>query len=171
MTIAGNPFTLTRVGGGAAGLVMGTPTLDGQGRTVVTFTFSGAETDPLTGSMPSLADGRFQLAIADGAITLAGSGLALDGDGNGTAGGAYLSPYDTAGGGTGQLHLFRLFGDVTGDGFVAAQDFNQFQLAFGTEQGIDLNYNAAFDINGDGFIAAQDFNQFKTRFGTSVFDG
>ena len=61
-----------------------------------------------------------------------------------------------------------MFGDVTGDGFVSAQDFNKFQLAFGNASG-DPGFNAAFDANGDGFVSAGDFNQFKPRFGTNLW--
>ena len=131
-----------------------------------------AEIDPLSihaGTLSSLADGFYSLSVFGSAVTGPG-GFALDGDANGSAGGDYVSPTDVAGGGPGQLHLFRLFGDVTGDGFVAAADFSQFRIAFGTQLG-DADFNSAFDLNGDGFVAATDFNQFKTRFGTSLFDG
>ena len=62
-----------------------------------------------------LSDGRYQLTVLGGAVTCA-NGTALDGAGTGTPGSNYVSPADTLGGGPGELHLFRLFGDVTGDG-------------------------------------------------------
>ena len=72
---------------------------DAQGRTVVTLTFSGTETDPVSGlngmsATPSLADGRYQLTI------LRQPGVRhqrarLGRAGNGTAGSNYVSPTDT----------------------------------------------------------------------------
>ena len=85
----------------------------------VTLTFSGGETDPisaLNGGVPSLADGRYQLTISGSAVTGAG-GVALDGAGNGTAGQQLRQPGRTASAATG-LHLYRLYGDVNGDGVV-----------------------------------------------------
>jgi hypothetical protein len=178
VSFTGSPaaaFQLTRTstGGGSVGLIAGTPTLD-QGHTVVTLTWqAGAlvEND-FHGTPFSLADGRYQLTVLANQV-IGPASLALDGDGNGTAGDNYLSPPDTVGGGPGQLHLFRLFGDVNGDGFVAAQDFNAFRATFGSDLNDPDNtvpYVAAFDFNGDGFVAAQDFNAFKTRYGLDVFD-
>jgi hypothetical protein len=170
VTIAGNPFTLTRVGGWPVGLMMGTPSLDGQGRTVVPLTFVGTdEIDPasvLNGGSASLADGRYQMSIADGAVT--GAGGALDGDGNGTAGGVYQSPTDTAAGGPGQLRLFRLFGDATGDGFVDALDIGVLRATFNASVG-DPGYLAYLDGNNDGHVDALDLQLFRPRFNTNLF--
>src|SRR5262249_35250143 len=154
VALAGNPFTLTRVGGGTVDLVMGAPTVDPQGRTVVALTFTGAaEIDPqsvLNGGAPSLADGRYLLSILDGAVTGPG-GLALDGDGSGTAGGAYQSPPDTAAGGAGQLRLYRLFGDVDGNGWVDALDVGQLRMAFNTFSG-QAGYLSYLDADNSGSI-------------------
>jgi hypothetical protein len=169
VTIAGNPFTVTRIGGSAVGLVIGTPTLDGQGRTVVTLTFSGAGVDTMSGTTtPSLADGIYRLTIADGAVT--GAGLALDGDGNGSASGAYTSPTDTAAGGTGQLRLFRLYGDATGDGGVDALDLQALRPAINTSIG-DGSYVAYMDANNDGAIDSLDLNVLRSTINTSLFSG
>ncbi|HEX4592577.1 MAG TPA: choice-of-anchor Q domain-containing protein, partial [Gemmataceae bacterium] len=89
---------------------------DAMGRTVVSFGFSGPETDPVSarnGGVPSLADGRYRLTVLSNAVTGA-NGLALDGDADGAPGGNYVSPADTFHGSG--LHLYRLFGDVNGDG-------------------------------------------------------
>jgi hypothetical protein len=138
---------------------------NGLGQTVVTLTFSGAETDSVSGQnggQLSLADGRYSLTILSANVT--GNGVALDGDGNGTAGGDYVSPTDTLGGGTGQLHLYRLFGDVTGDGIVDQQDLGQFRTSFNSG-----TPNLAFDANNDHNVDQQDLGQFRTRFNTNVF--
>jgi hypothetical protein len=165
VAISGNPFTLTRIGGGAVGLVMGPATLDGQGRTTVTLTFTGSsETDSqsvLNGGAASLTDGRYQLSIADGAVTSPGG--ALDGDGNGTAGGAYATTPDTAAGGIGQWKLYRLFGDADGNGTVDAFDVGQIRTAFNTFAD-QPGYLAYLDANNDGTIDAIDIGQFRSRF-------
>ena len=53
----------------------------------------------------------------------------LDGDGDGTGGDDYVLTGSVANG------LFRLFGDVNGDGSVSGGDFGAFRLAFGTSPG------------------------------------
>ena len=113
-------FTLTRVSDGAA--VLFTAAVDVvDGSTVVTLSgFNGAATE-----FGSLADGRYTLTVLSSQVT--GNGLALDGDSNGTPGSDYVSPTDTLGGGPGQLRLYRLFGDATGDGIVDQLDLAQFR--------------------------------------------
>jgi hypothetical protein len=141
---------------------------DSLGRTVVTLGFSGGETDPvsaLNGGVPSLADGRYQLTVLSGAIS-GGNGLGLDGDADGTAGGNYLSPADTYQG-TG-LHLYRLFGDVNGDGVVDAIDLGQFRSAFNANSGSHF-YLSFLDADNSGAVDAQDLGQFRSRFNLNVF--
>ena len=75
-----------------------------------------------------MADGRYQLTILGASITGA-NGRALDGDANGSAGGDYVIQADTVGGGLGQLHYYRLFGDVNGDGVVDQIDPGQVRSA------------------------------------------
>ena len=87
----------------------------------MTLTFSGSEVDPASGSIPSLADGRYTLTILSSNVSA--GGVALNGGG---PSGNYVSPPDTAGGGG--LGLYRLYGDVNGDGVVNAFDFAQFRL-------------------------------------------
>ena len=62
------------------------------------------------GSKHIKAGGVGNADLADGAVTGTANGVAFDGDGDSTAGGAYLSPADTVGGGAGQVGLYRLFG-------------------------------------------------------------
>ncbi len=115
--------------------------------TVVTLTFlAGDAVD-----FGSLADGRFTLTI--NASKFNGDGI--DGDGNGTGGDNFLLVGTPANG------LFRFFGDATGDGSVAADDFIAFRLALGGNSPI-------FDFDNDGAVAASDFIQFRLRFGGSI---
>jgi hypothetical protein len=142
-------------------------TTDSQGRTVVTLTFSGAETDPIStenGGMASLADGRYSLTIFSASVT--GSvGQSLSGGG---PNGNYVSPTDTLGGGLGELHLFRLFGDVTGDGIVGAQDLGMFRSAFNSAAGSSF-YLSYLDADNSGTVDAQDLGQFRSRYNARVF--
>ena len=163
-------FTLTRVnnGGGIVGLSAQQST-NGLGQTVVTLTFTGTTAiDPdslLNGGIASLADGRYQLTIVDGAVTGPG-GLALDGDGNGTAGGAYASAPDTAPGvGPG---LYRLFGDAIGTGVVDLADLQAFAGTFNANSS-SPGYLAYLDWNNNGVVDLNDLNQFSNRFNKNVF--
>jgi uncharacterized delta-60 repeat protein len=161
-------FRLTHVQTGGNVDLTATVATDARGRTVVTLAFSGAETDPVSaqhGGIPSLADGRYVLTIFDTSVTGADGG-ALDGDGDGTAGGNYVSPADTYQG-TG-LHLYRLFGDANGDGVVDPVDLNYFRNTFNVN-----NSQAAFlaflDANNDGVVDPTDLNVFRTRFNTNIY--
>jgi hypothetical protein len=144
-----------------------TVSVDGQGRTVVTLTFSGAETDSIStqhGGIASLADGLYQLTILSAAVTGA-NGLTLNGGG---PGGNYVSPADTQGGGAGQLGLFRLFGDVTGNGIVDQLDLGQFRSANNSVAG-SAAYIAFLDADNSGTIDQLDLGQFRARNNSSVF--
>jgi hypothetical protein len=143
---------------------------DSDGRTVVRLTFTGAETDPLSGEnggKPSLADGRYQLTFFGATIT-GSDGRALDGDADGSAGGDYSSPDDTRGGGPGQLHLYRLFGDVNGDGVVDQIDLGQVRKAINASV-TDPFYLSFLDADNSGTVDAQDLGQFRARFNVNVF--
>src|SRR5439155_19086394 len=120
----------------------------------------------LNGGAPSLADGRYHLTIADGAVS--GPGGALDGDNNGTAGGAYNTVDDTSPAGAGQIKLFRLFGDGTGDGFVDALDIGVLRGTFNASVG-DPGYLALLDGNNDTHVDAIDLQLFRPRFNTNLF--
>jgi hypothetical protein len=135
-----------------------------QNETVVTLTFSGSETDPISvlGNAnpvpgPSLADGRYQLTIFASAIT---------GFNGGGANGNYVSPTESFGG-TG-LHLYRDFADASGDGTVDATDLGQFRSTFNANNS-QANYLAYLDANNSGAVDAQDLSQFRTHFNTNVF--
>src|SRR5205823_595368 len=107
------------------------------GQTVVMLTFAG--TDIVGGS---LADGRYTLTVLSSRVRDA-LGNALDGDGNGQAGGDNLS------------QLLRLFGDVNGDGAINGLDLTAFRSAFGSSAA-DPTYRDYLDFNGDGAINGLD---------------
>jgi hypothetical protein len=142
-------FTLNRNGGGAVGFNATANTIGG--RTVVTLTnFSGLETQ-----FGSLTDGRFTLTAL--ANQISAGGQALDGDGDGTAGGHY-----TFGDAQG---LFRMFGDVNGDRQVDGFDFGAFVSTYNVSSS-HPSFLGMFDFNGDGIIDGFDFGHFSARFGT-----
>jgi prepilin-type N-terminal cleavage/methylation domain-containing protein len=70
-------------------------------------------------------------------------------------------------GGSG-LHLFRLFGDATGDGVVDQSDLGYFRSAENSSIG-SAEYLYYFDANNDGNIDQIDLLQFGSRFNMSVF--
>ncbi len=114
----------------------------------VTLTFTGGAVDG-----KSLSDGLYTLIVLANQIGADG----FDGDGNGTGGDDYILVASSSA----SPRLFRLFGDITGDGTVAANDFIQFRLALG-------GTNHIFDFDNDGAVAASDFIQFRLRFGGSI---
>jgi photosystem II stability/assembly factor-like uncharacterized protein len=140
---------------------------DAQGRTVVSLSFSGSEIDPvsiLNGGIASLSDGRYTLTVL--ASQISANGLALDGNGDGTAGDNYVSPTDTYQGNG--PHLYRLFGDVNGDGVVDATDVGQLKSTFNRNSSDPL-YLWYLDADNSGSVDAQDIGQFKSRFNANVF--
>jgi Right handed beta helix region len=152
VTFAGavaNAFTLTRVSDGA--VVTFTATANTvNGVTVVTLSnFTGGATNN-----GSLADGRYTLTALSSQITIGGS--ALDGDGDGVAGGNF-----TFGDAQG---LYRFFGDINGDRHVDIADFGVFSASIFNP----ANYLAAFDFNNDGVIDIADFGQFSLRIFTPL---
>jgi fibronectin type 3 domain-containing protein len=168
-------FQLQQVQNSANVMLNAVVSVDSHNRTVVILTFANTnastEVDPVSeqngyASSPSLADGRYQLTIF-GSHVLGANGIAFDGAGNGTAGSNYVSPTDTYLG-TGGLHLYRLFGDVDGDGVVDPVDLNSFRTTFNSNN-TQANFLAFLDANNDGVIDPTDLNQFRARFNTNVF--
>jgi probable HAF family extracellular repeat protein len=162
-------FSLTRqnLGGGAVNLAAEVAT-DTQGRTVVTLRFTGGAVDLASnggqGSGLSLADGRYRLDILDGYVT--GAGGALDGDGNGIAGGAYQSADEAAG--PGQLRLYRLFGDATGNGVVDLLDLQALRGTFNASAPDPL-YLDYLDADDNDTVDLVDLQAFRGRFNGGVF--
>jgi hypothetical protein len=151
-TTPGAAFTLTRNSDSAAVSFSATANVV-NGVTVVTLNnFTGSATD-----FGSLADGRYTLTALASQITTPGG--QLDGNGDGIGG----DDYDLASAATPNppTNIFRLYGDINGDGSVSASDLIAFRQYFG-------GMNFAFDFDGDGSISASDFIQFRLRFGGSI---
>src|SRR5262249_53026976 len=108
----------------------------------------------------SLADGGYTLTVLAGQVST--GGVALDGDGDGQPGGNFVLAGDTA-----TNKLFRLFGDVNGDGAVNGLDLAAFRATFGTTVG-SPTYVAFLDSTGDGAINGLDLTAFRNRFGIAI---
>jgi hypothetical protein len=149
-TTAENAFMLLRNSDGAP--VSFTATVNTiNGDTIVTLSNFGG----LASQFGSLADGRYTLTALSDQISAGGE--ALDGDGDGVAGGNF-----TFGDAQG---LFRMFGDVNGDRQVDGFDFGAFTTTYGLLVG-HTGYLWYLDVNGDGQIDGFDFGQFGARYGT-----
>ena len=83
----------------------------------------------------------------------------FDGNGDGIPGDDYV--FASAATPSAPTNIFRIFGDINGDGTVAANDFIVFRQYFG-------GYLFALDFDSDGAVAASDFIQFRLRFGGSI---
>jgi hypothetical protein len=147
VTLDPGAFALQRVSGATVGLSQSVSVLNGQ--TVAVLTFIGASV-----TAGSLDDGNYTLTVSSAKVRDA-QGNALDGDGDGVAGGDY------------RLSLHRLYGDANGDRAVDNADFFLFRSTFGRTT-VDPLFLAYFDANGDGTVDNADFFQFRARFGTSL---
>jgi hypothetical protein len=150
-------------------------TTNGNGETVVTITFTttgnaATEVDPLSvqstaggPTTPSLGDGKFQLTVL--ASNVSGPGGALAGNGT-TAGTDFVTPAETAGTATG-LHLWRLFGDSTGEGIDDLTDLTAFRNTYNAALG-NASYLNYMDADNDGVIDLDDLTAFRNRYNHSV---
>jgi hypothetical protein len=150
-------------------------TTNGSGQTVVTITFtttgnSANEVDPLsvqsTAGGPttaSLGDGKFQLTVL--ASNVSGPGGQLAGNGT-TAGTNFVTPSETAGTTTG-LHLWRLFGDINGDGLDDLTDLTAFRNTYNAALGNPVYVNA-LDADNDGVIDLDDLTAFRNHYNHTV---
>ena len=71
-------------------------------------------------------------------------------------------------GGPGQLHLYRLFGDINGDGIVDQLDLGRLRKALNTAAA-DPFYLSMLDADNSGVIDQLDLGQFRSRFNMSVY--
>ncbi len=154
--IASDAFTVNKRGaaGGTVETSFTTST-DAFGRTVATITFSGT----FARSTGTLVNGNYELLIDASKVTR--SGVALDGNSDGTAGG------DISFGTDASDAFFALFGDANGDRAVGFADFVAFRSTYGLSSG-DAGYNEAFDLDGSDTIGFSDFNAFRTAYGSSL---
>jgi hypothetical protein len=141
---------------------------DAQGRTFVNLEFTGVETDPvsaLNNPYPSLVDGRYRLTVFSNQI-IGFSGQPLDGADTGVGGSDYVSPPDVVNGSG--LHLYRLFGDATGDGVVDATDVGAFRSTFNSSAGSPA-YLSYLDADSSGAVDASDLGQFRSRYNANIY--
>ena len=82
------------------------------------------------------------------------------------AGVDYVSPSDALNGSG--LHLYRLFGDVDGNGVVDSQDLSQFRNCYNHNY-LSALYQWYLDCQNDGTVDSQDLAEFRTRYNTNVF--
>src|SRR5262245_21105808 len=150
---AAEAFRLTRQGDDAA--VSLTADVDDFGAgTVVTLNFVGGAVQPSSLLNPSLADGRYTLTVL--ALQIDGPNGSIDTNGDGFGDDFVLI------GDTSTNKLFRLFGDVNGDGAVNGLDLGAFRTVFGTS-----TFLSPFDVNGDGAVNGLDLGFYRANFGTS----
>src|SRR5262249_46235969 len=97
----------------------------------------------------SLADGNYRLVTRGDRIRDA-VGQALDGNGDGVAGGNRRD------------RLFRLYRDTDGDGGVDGRGHNLFPSSYRSQTG-QLNFLWYLDYDGDGRINFTDLAQFLRR--------
>jgi hypothetical protein len=128
----------------AIDLIVATSLVDG--KTVAVLTFRGPGV--VVGSLP---DGNYKLIVHAGRVHDA-HGQALDGDGNGVAGGDRRDAFH------------RLFGDGDGDRDVDFRDLAGFLSTLGKEEG-DTEFLAHFDHDGDEDVDWRDLWAFAARFG------
>lgn len=119
------------------------------GKTVAVLTFSGPG---IIGG--SLADGNYTLIIRSDAVRDRW-GRALDGDGDGVAGGDRNAAF------------FRLYGDSDGDRDVDLLDLGRFLSTFGRRRG-DRHYLEYLDYNGDDRVGLIDLFAFVDRLGSHL---
>jgi len=151
VTIGAGAFELVRRGPDG-GTVDVTPVIDNSsGSTVVTLEFSGA-----FAGANGLVDGNYQLTVIGDLITSA-SGSAMDGDGDGVAGGNFVF------GNTASDNFFRFYGDGDGNRIVNVFDLLSFRQAFGSSDG-DSGFDAQYDSNADGNINVFDLLAFRNNF-------
>jgi hypothetical protein len=144
VTLAPGAFALRRADGGLVDLSVAASSIGG--RTVAVLQFVGP--DIVGGSLP---DGRYTLTVRADPVQDR-FGRALDGDGDGAAGG----DRDDA--------FHRLFGDSDGDQDVDLHDFGRFLDSFGRGAG-DPAYLWYFDVNGDDRVGVVDLVSFARRLG------
>jgi ELWxxDGT repeat protein len=107
----------------------------------IALAYDGSDnTAAVTFAGGALADGRYRLTIRGADVVAAGTGLALDGDGDGVAGGDYT------------FDFFVLRGDVTRDATV---DFNDLVVLAQHYNQVGGKAWADGDVTGDGNV---DFN-------------
>jgi hypothetical protein len=147
---------------------------NGSGQTVVTLTFTttgnaASEVDPQSvqstaggPTTPSLGDGRFTLTVL--ASNVSGPGGALAGNGT-TAGTNYVS--SSTSGPNGYGDIYRVFGDINGDGLDDLTDLTAFRNTYNSSTASGPYVNA-LDADNDGVIDLDDLTAFRNHYNHHV---
>ena len=139
-----------------SGVVNVTPMVDNSsGFSVVTLELSGAFTNS-----SGLVDGNYQLRVFGDLVT-SSSGTAIDGDGDGIAGGNLVF------GDTAADNFFRFFGDNDGNRNVSLIDLLAFRQTWSSSAG-DPEFNSQLDSNADGVIDLFDLLPFRSNFSETL---
>lgn len=146
VTLGPGAFVLTRTGSAGSVAVTVDTSASTPTQTIARLTWPG--TSSLT-SAGSLIDGAYTLTVVGSQVTSVDGNL--DGDGNGTPGGNFVTP------GSGAGRIFRLYGDADGNAIVDSADFLAFRVAF-------LGSSPVFDADNDGVVSSLDFLSFRLRF-------
>lgn len=141
---AGDNKTLSD-GGASPQVSVATAVVDG--KTTATLTFTGTTVV----NSGSLADGVWQLTVDKTKVSTVAGTMAAN----------FLTPTS----GTGRI--FRIFGDITGNGLVTVADSIRFDSTFGKSTG-DPAFLPGLDFNNNGVITVSDSIQFDNRFGKSM---
>lgn len=153
VTLGTDSFELVKRGVDG-GTVDVTPSVDNSsGASVVTLTFDAGS---LVTDSGSLVDGNYQLTVFGDEITN-NSGVALDGDGDGVAGGNLVF------GDTETDNFFRFYGDADGNRVVNVVDLLGFRRTW-LSSDADSNFDASFDSNADGNINVVDLLEFRGNY-------
>lgn len=132
------------------------------GTSVMTLQFgAGPSVVPNASGSPTLADGRYRLTVNSTRVDI--GNVALDGDGDGSAGGDYAFGTNPAD------EFFRFYGDSDGDGDVDGQDYGRFALTF-LRPSTDPAFDPAFDFDGDDDVDGLDYARFGQRFLKRIAD-
>ena len=120
VTLDNSSFVLEKLGNGGGSVGVSFSSQVVFGKTMATLAFAGPFVEN-----GSLIDGKYRLQVNGKDAR----GVALDGDGDGRAGGAFLF------GESANDEFFRFYGDANGDGNVGVNDFGLFRSAFGRAEG------------------------------------
>ncbi len=152
VTIGTDAFELVQRGPNGGPVDVAHSTDNSNGYSIVTLSFSGAFVE----TSGSLSDGNYQLTIVGDQIT-SSSGVAVDGDGDGLAGGNLVF------GDTETDNFFRFFGDGNGDRNVNVFDLLQFRQTYNESTG-STAYDQQFDFNLDGNVNVFDLLSFRQNY-------
>ena len=151
MVLDAGVFSVMQRGAGGGSVDVAFTTTEVGGKTVATLTFSGAFTQN-----GSLADGNYDLTI-DATKAHSAGDVALDGDGDGLAGGDYVFGAEEADA------FFRLFGDLDGSRFVGNNDYAAFRTRFARPLAMPATI-PQFDSDNSAFIGNNDYALFRLHF-------